>query len=379
MKFQTETWPIRKLVELYAQNKIKLDPPYQRNPIWALKSQQKLIETITQGMPIPNFFVKALGDGVFEMVDGQQRARTILGYERNVIPDENNIVFSRKLDISRNRKALSDEFYSYPLNVTIILELPPEWTIEQYYALVNSSGLRLNRPELKKAEYFTTLFLKLILEVAASEQIKSLRLFNVSTVSRMNDVDFISELLALLQFGISDKKEKVDEMYEDDISETNYAALRTRFFEVIAHFTRFDRIHPIIRTRYKQKNDFYSLFHLFNLVKDVEAETLDYFYQVLVKIGRYVRPSQEDCEPLMQYAYNCVTQSNSKHARTERHKILSEILLNRGRELNATQRALLDFFHMTEEQTVQLSGYLTLDFSSIKDPHQGEFGLDDAI
>lgn len=379
MKFDNDIWPISRLVELYSQNKIKLDPPYQRNPIWSLKSQQALIETITQGMPIPNFFVRSVADGTFEMVDGQQRARTILGYERNQIPDANNLLFSRKLDISRNRKALSEEFYNYPLTVTIIRELPCDWTIEQYYALVNSSGLRLNRPELKKAEYFTTLFLRLILEVAASEEIRSLRLFNVSTVSRMNDVDFISELLALLRFGISDKKEKVDEMYEDDISENDYATLKARFFEVISHFTRFDRIYPLIRTRYRQKNDFYSLFHLFNQVKDLETSTLDYFYQVLVKIGRFIRPSQEDCEPLMQYAFNCVTQSNSKNARAERHRILSDILLNRDAEPNNTQKALLDFFRMTEKQTVQLSGFLTLEFGSIKDPHQEEFGLGDAL
>jgi hypothetical protein len=379
MKFETEVWPISKLVELYGQNKIKLDPPYQRNPIWTLKSQQKLIETITQGMPIPNFFLQALPDGVFEMVDGQQRARTILGYERNQIPDENNLLFNRKLEISRNRKVLSDEFFNYPLTVTIILELPVDWKIEQFYDLVNSSGLRLNRPELKKAKYFTTLFLKLILEVAASEEIKALRLFNTSTVSRMNDVDFISELLALLHCGISDKKEKVDEMYEDDISEADYARLKGHFCEVLTHFTRFDRIQPLIRTRFKQKNDFYSLFHLFNQLRSVDPHTLDYFYQVLVKIGRFIRPSQEDCEPLMQYAYNCVTQSNSKNARSERHRILSEILLNRGTEPNATQRALLDFFRMSENQTVQLSGYLTLEFGSIKDPHQDEFGLDNAL
>lgn len=379
MKFDNEIWTISKLSELYGQKKIKLDPPYQRNPIWTLKSQQKLIETITQGMPIPNFFVRALPDGAFEMVDGQQRARTILGYERNQIPDENNLLFSRKLDISRNRKALSDDFYNYPLSVTIIRELPCDWTIEQYYALVNSSGLRLNRPELKKAEYFTTLFLRLILEVAASEEIKSLRLFNVSTVSRMNDVDFISELLALLHFGISDKKEKVDQMYEDDISENDYQTLKSRFFEVISLFIGFDRIYPIIRTRYRQKNDFYTLFYFFSQIKDLEKETLAYFYQVLIKIGRFIRPSQEDCEPLMQYAFNCVTQSNSKNARTERHRILSEILLNRGTEPNPTQKALLDFFHMTDKQTVQLSEYLTLEFSSIKDPHQEEFGLGDAL
>src|SRR5689334_18738158 len=134
MRFGNEIWPVSKLIELYGQNKIKLDPPYQRNPIWTLRSQQKLIETITQGLPIPNFFVRSVADGAFEMVDGQQRARTILGYERNQIPDENNLLFNRKLDISRNRKALADEFYNYPLTVTIIRELPCDWTIEQYYA-----------------------------------------------------------------------------------------------------------------------------------------------------------------------------------------------------------------------------------------------------
>jgi len=56
------------------------------------------------------------------------------------------MIWDSRLDRSR--------FLEYKLSITIVTEVHGNESIEEYYALLNSSGLRLNRPELKKAELF---------------------------------------------------------------------------------------------------------------------------------------------------------------------------------------------------------------------------------
>jgi hypothetical protein len=373
MKYVNEDWTIEQLIQTHDQGKLILNPPYQRNPVWSLRAQQILLETILIGQPIPNFFFLKRLDNIFEVVDGQQRIRTILGYWKNLIPDLQGYTLDRRLQATGDRKTFTQKLLTSRLAICVLSELLPTESIEHFYAKVNSTGLRLNRPELKKAEYLTTNFLRLLQQLTELAELKALRLFSSITSSRLNDLDFVSELVALLKYGISDKKEKVDELYEDDISDIDFDFLYGRFREVITILNRFDRIRPIIRTRYKQKNDFYSLFYFVSCNASEPPEVLDYFYQVLTKIGPFIRPSQEDCEPLMQYAYHCVTQSNSKGARQARHELLENLLLNRKPEPNQTQLHIITFLSMCPPYLRQVGKYHTLNCESIKQPEQIEF------
>ena len=376
MNFDLVTWKISDLLKVYEENRLDLSPPYQRNEVWTAKAQQKLLESILRGKPIPSFFLLKKADNSFEMIDGQQRARTIIGYWKNLIVDHENLTFAQRVEKGQVRRRASAEFLEYRLSVTIVTEIHDDESIEEYYALLNSSGLRLNRPELKKAEYFTTNFLKLVLECTEDDTLRSLRLFSESSSARMNDVDFVSELIALMQFGISDKKEKVDQLYEDDITLSEFRAIKNEFKKEMDIFGRCNHITPILRTRYKQKNDFYSLFHLFYTIRSAKPKTFETLYRVLVKVGPHIRPSQTECEPLKEYAFHCVTQSNSKAARQARHEILTELLLNRRRKPTAVQDAVLNYFRLQASDLVKVEKYLTLNPTAIRDPHNFELEFD---
>ena len=80
MKFVNKIWTIKFLIDLISKKKINLKPSYQRNFIWGKKDQTSLIESIMGGYPIPSFFVFQNSSDEFEMVDGQQRSRTILQF-----------------------------------------------------------------------------------------------------------------------------------------------------------------------------------------------------------------------------------------------------------------------------------------------------------
>ncbi len=354
MKYEIEIWTVQDLLDLHDAGRLDLNPPYQRNDVWSASAQKSLVDTITHGQPIPNFFMLKTTRGRYEMVDGQQRARTIIGYEKGIIPDTDGSFYAGQ-----------QSFKDYRLNVCVLRGLKQTESIEKFYALVNSSGLRLNRPEIKKADFYDTRFQQLITTLASSPEFSGLSLFSERSANRMNDIEFVSELVALLEYGIAEKKERVDQMYEHDISQHKYDDLEAHFKGLLAHIVRFDGIHPIRWTRYKQKNDFYSLFAFLRDAPPLTDATLDYFYKILVRIGPHISPSNEDCPPLMDYAVNCVTQSNSKKAREGRATFLQDLLLNQSPKANEVQSQVLDFFHLDDTEIVRKQGFRTLKASRL--------------
>jgi len=107
----------------------------------------------------------------------------------------------------------------------------------------------------------------------------------------------------------------------------------------------------------------------------LEVDSLDYFFRLLIKLAPYIRPSQEDCDPLMNYALNCVTQSNSKSARENRHAFFVNLMLNERDKPNGTQKAIITFFKMRDSDMVSIQKYKTLSIEAIHDPYQAELPI----
>lgn len=357
MKFRIESWTIEQLKDKYDEGKLNLNPPYQRKFIWTLKDQQTLVQSILKGYAIPNIFLFEIKTGFFEMVDGQQRTRTILGFIENQFKTLDGILY--------NNIENQSTFNEYIIPITIIEKIENDESIEDFYSLVNKSGIHLNRPELKKAEYFDTKFLKLITELSNSEDFQSLDLFTETTSKRMNDVDFISELVTYLIEGISDKKIKVDKIFENDITDVKYESLKKQFETILSVFNQLNTFHPLKKTRYKQRNDFYTLFGFIDKNINLSTDTIKYFYQLLLKFNDDITPSNEKCEPFQLYAFHCISQSNSKNAREERLKILTSIFLNKSEKPNKHQKSILKYYSLNEQDLITLEGYLNISLKKL--------------
>lgn len=340
MDYNIVYWTIADLIELYKEKKLNLDPPYQRNFIWSKKDQNELIDSIlNRKFPLPTFFIRKTENGNYEMVDGQQRTRTIIAYnKRNFEGDV----------ISELVQEEKQKFDNYFLSITIIESIEETDSIEEFYARVNKTGRKLNKPELNKAEYFYTEFLDLNSILAGTEEFKSLELFTDASTLRMNDIDFVSELVAQLEFGLTEKKDKVDYLYESDINVEKKEELKFKFISVIKKIQILNTIYPIKKTRYRQRNDFYTLFGFIYYHSDIPIDVLKYFYKILIYIAEEISPSNDFCYPLKEYAINCVSQSNQKRARQKRLDFLEELLLNTHTIPNKTQREIIDFYEFNE-------------------------------
>jgi len=365
-KFVFTSWSIKEFLNLYNKGHLDLSPSYQRNTIWSTPAQRRLINTINSGYPLPNFFVHKRDKINYEMVDGQQRSRSILAYWSGELKDEDGQILSPQFKSSPQSKDFIRFFEEYKLDVCIIDSEVNQKDIENFYVLVNSSGLRLNAPELRKAGYSDSRVLKLATFLASSDEFESLRLFSERSSDRMNDIDFVSELLALLRYGFSDKKEKVDDLYEEDIDPKGEEIIKKEFFDVLKVMHDLERVAPIFKTRFKQKNDFYTLFAFIHLNPKLPGEALEYFYGTLLELSPHIRPSQELCEPLREYAINCVSQSNSKNARVLRYQFLEALFLNNSSVPNKTQLSIAEYFKIEEKIFEKKWGFLLIPLEKLK-------------
>jgi uncharacterized protein with ParB-like and HNH nuclease domain len=151
-----------------------------------------LIDTILKGYPLPNFFLYLKANGNFEMVDGQQRTKTIYRFIKGDITSSQRI---GKVTFSRIDQ---DLFFNYKISVVIINMLSSNDSLNEFYVLINKKGVHLNPAEVNKSEFFNTSFLKLANVLLTYQPLINLDLFSEATSKRMNDRAFVEELLGYL-------------------------------------------------------------------------------------------------------------------------------------------------------------------------------------
>jgi len=355
MKFTLTKWSLKKLYNRYKKGEINLSPPYQRNFIWTINDQRILIDSIKRNKPIPTFFLLHFGENKYEMVDGQQRSRTIISFIDGHFTDLSGNIFD-KIDYAGLLK--------FEIPVTIITDKEGE-SIEKFYALVNKTGIHLNKPEVRRADFYNTNLLKLVNNIASSSNFKAIKLFTDSSLKRMNDIEFISELIVLIKKGHVDKKGMVDDYFKIDLRTDECNEIKMKFMLVLDRINKLNRLFLISKSRYKQRNDFYTLFDFILNNPTLLDDTLAYFYKILILISPDIKPTQDDCEPLKEYARNCVTQSNSRAARENRLVFFAELLLNTDKKPNNTQKKILSFYTLDDKKMKNVGSFYTIDIASL--------------
>lgn len=367
MNYIIKELTIKELYNLIEDRKLDLRPPYQRNFIWGKKDQQLLIDSIEKGFPLPNFFIYQRPNGILEMVDGQQRAETICRFINGDIKDLKNRTFNEIMD--------KDRFFSYKLNVTLLSDVKESKgeNIASFYALVNKQGMHLNSAEINKAQYSDQGFLLLVEELLETKEVSCLDLFSTKTKTRMNDRTLIEEIVAYMKFGFFDKREAVDELFISPPTEEETITIKEDFLNVIRRIVELNNIYPINKTRYRQRNDFFTLFSFIHKNNDILSDDLlNYQFRLLVWVddNNMIRPSNEEIELMQKYAYACVAQSNSKKARETRLSIFELLLLHKSDDNNAEYEGFLedlrDVFNMDEIPHIHKEVYSIIDYSKLQ-------------
>ncbi len=252
-----------------AGGELILQPRFQRRNAWSPAAKSNLVDTILRGLPSPLIFVRQSVDPrqrrtIREVVDGQQRLRSVIEFYGNVFP----VMVSQNEDYGGMRFEelpidVQRDFLSYEFSV-VLLEAASDATVLDIFARLNSYSLRLNAQELLNAAFFGE-FKKTVYALGQEhlEFWRSNRILTDSQIIRMAEADITTELLVVTLEGIQHRRAKIRDLYasrDDRFLEKDRVSAAFRATIDIIRTCLGDRLK---RTAFRRRALFHSLFCAF--------------------------------------------------------------------------------------------------------------------
>jgi uncharacterized protein with ParB-like and HNH nuclease domain len=224
------------------------------------------MDTIVRGKPIPKIFIRqkinvTTKTSVREVVDGQQRLRTILTFIKDgfVISKRQNKDYGG-MRFSQLSEDAQSQILSYEVAVDLLINLPDAEVLD-IFSRLNSYAIVLNEQERINANHFGA-FKILADEIARKyfEYWTNQGIVTSKNILRMAEVNLVADMLIAMCEGIKSKKQikKYYDQYEEKFDK-DVDQLQVRFTRVI---NMIGRLYPegLSDTEFKRPHLFYSLF-----------------------------------------------------------------------------------------------------------------------
>ncbi|ASW09968.1 DUF262 domain-containing protein [Rhizobium sp. 11515TR] len=264
--FDSRTYSINDFVEWDAAKQLTLNPAFQRRAVWSEKAKSYLIDTILRGKPIPKVFIRqrlnvTTKTSIREVVDGQQRLRTILSYIKDGFPlARGQHPEYGGLRFSQLPEEVQAAVLSFEIAVDLLINLPdPE--ILDIFARLNSYAVILNEQEKINASHFGP-FKVLADKIGFDYNTYWIKqgILTDRQILRMQEVNLVADLMIAMIEGIKSKKQikKFYAQYENDFVH-DVDELERRFRSTAAAVAL---LYPegLANTEFHRNHLYYSLF-----------------------------------------------------------------------------------------------------------------------
>ena len=264
--YDSRVYSINDFLHWNNHNQLELNPIFQRRSVWNESAKSYLIDTILRGKPIPKVFIRqklnvSTKETMRDVVDGQQRLRTILSYLEDgffVSPrqnQENGGKYFSQLSEENQQTILT-----YEISVDLLINMPDDEILD-IFSRLNSYSVILNDQEKINANHFGAF--KILADNIGRKYASYWNNQNILThrqILRMQEVNLVADLLIAMLEGIKAKKQirKYYGMYENEF-EGDSSELMQQFDEVMSTIRK---IFPdgLANTEFVRIHLFYSLF-----------------------------------------------------------------------------------------------------------------------
>lgn len=267
--YDSRTYNINDFLEWYQNNQLELNPKFQRRSVWNDNARSFLMDTIIRGFPIPKVFIRQkinvlTRKSVREVVDGQQRLRTILSFLNDgfTISKKHNsqyggLYFSQLNDVDPD---IQSAILGYEISCDLLVNMPDPQVLDVFSRL-NSYSVVLNEQEKINANHFSPF--KLLVDSVSKDFFQfwiENDIISEQKCLRMDDVSLTADLFIAMVEGIKEKK-KIKFFYDKYENEFDFEneELRGKFNCIMSLIAT---IFPdgLKTTEFKRVHLFYSLF-----------------------------------------------------------------------------------------------------------------------
>lgn len=272
---------VQDIINLERKGELNLSPWYQRRSVWNEGQQSYLINTLFERKPIPTIYIRHTIDldkekSIKEVVDGQQRIKSLIKFFNNEIsamhPESNMRVKFAQLTNQQKQ-----QFLMTPIPIGY-LQGASDADVIDIFARINSVAKPLNAQEKRNAKYSG--FFKQFCMNESTKRLEFFRqygIFSANDFARMNEVQFMSDLIINLLDGLtryaSSKLDKYYKDYDNDFQRGDEISCKLdKLFDIII------RLEPMVikDTIFKRQPIFFSLIMaLSNNIEDADIKKIE--------------------------------------------------------------------------------------------------------
>lgn len=212
---------IQDIINLANKGELNLTPWYQRRSVWNKPQQSYLVNTLFEKKPLPAIYIRhsldlQKGISIKEVVDGQQRTNAIISYCNNDYsarhPHYKKLMkFSDLKGVEKQDLLLTSIPVGYLLGAT-------DSDVIDIFARINSVSKTLNTQEKRNAIYSGEFKQFCVKEsVSRTDFWKEYKIFTGNEIARMNEVQFMSDVIINLLEGLTDfNQNKINKYYKNN-------------------------------------------------------------------------------------------------------------------------------------------------------------------
>jgi hypothetical protein len=263
------------------KKQITINHDYQRtDAVWPLSAKSNLIDTILNGFPMPKLIFSQTTDldtlkTRKEVVDGQQRTAAIMEFVNNKFAlTRGDFASSRFAELDNPKK---HDFLAYELSIDVFTSGSDE-EIREVFRRINSYQVPLNHQERRHATHQGE-FKWFIRDLGKKYSTTLIKIGSMTEkqVSRMADLELLTELVHLLKFGVKTASpSSLDKLFTDnDKTFPDVNAIQQQMDFGLGKIINWQDIH---KTKLVTRANLYSLFGAIIAVEDEDskpAESID--------------------------------------------------------------------------------------------------------
>lgn len=268
--FDSRAYSISDFLEWDEKKQLVLSPKFQRRSVWTDNARSYLMDTIVRGLPMPKVFIRQklnvqTRQSIREVVDGQQRLRTILSFVNDGFtiskrhnPKYGGLYFSQ---LSSVDELIQGTLLNYEISTDLLVNMEDAKVLD-IFSRLNSYSVTLNEQEKINANHFGP-FKVLVDRLAHSYNDFWLnnRILTSSKILRMGDTNLVADLVIAMCVGIKSKKQ-IKNFYSQFEKEFHFddEIIRGQFETCINLISDLFGDGGIASSEFRRVHIFYSLF-----------------------------------------------------------------------------------------------------------------------
>jgi len=239
------SWLISDVLNWFKAKELVINESFQRHSVWSPQAKTLLIDSILNELPLPKIFIRTkidakLQKSIKEIVDGQQRIRSIVEFANNEFALNSKSESFKGKKYSDLSEETQEAFLGYVLTAEQLLNATDDDVID-IFARLNSYTVALNATEKRHAAFQTELkFFVRRMSIRFRWFLEKYSVFTVKQRFRMADDEFFAEIVRLIVGGIQDGgAPKITKFYKDTSDELFNEKMQHKIETLIEETIRF--------------------------------------------------------------------------------------------------------------------------------------------